>query len=291
MRICIHPALLIYLAVLAVFSSWESCVCAMVALLVHELGHGLAGKMAGERFERIEFTPFGGVMHFAPGTSPLKGIRGAAIAAAGPAANYLLLLGAGLPAIQRMLGPHMIRQMISANAVMLGLNLLPALPLDGGRMVFCIGYYVFRVSTLIAVLSWMGVLSGAAMLALAAYGAVKLGLVNCSLLIVGGYLMVCAVKSRGTMLVENLYAVIHERCADASGIRPMELFRVPADALLFTLLEPMERTRAAAFVYEDENGQHLIGEHAVCRALLETPAAPISQLQEENHEKSAFIPE
>lgn len=40
--------------------------------------------------------------------------------------------------------------MLLSHAAMLTINLLPALPLDGGRMVFSLGYYVFGVSGLIA---------------------------------------------------------------------------------------------------------------------------------------------
>ena len=80
------------------------------------------------------------------------------------------------------------------------------------------------------------------------------------------------------MLAENLYAVVQERCGQHSGVRRMQLYRVPAKTQLYTLLEPMERTQACAFLYEDETGEHVIGERQLCLALLGDPMATIDQV-------------
>lgn len=278
MRIRIHPTFVLYLLSIALFSSCAAALCSLAALLIHEAGHGIAAGLLGEQIASIELTPFGGMMAYAPEKSPHKGIQGMIIAAAGPLANYLLLLL--LPTLSGVLRYETICQLASANFAMLCINLLPVLPLDGGRIVFCVGYYFFRVAALISLLTALGVLAGILMIGLAIYGAARLQLLNLSLIIVGGYLILCAWQSRTSMLADNLYTVVQERSCCAGQIRRAALYAVAPDVRLHALLDPMERAAAAVFMYEDASGQHLISEKQICRALIQRPSAAISQVME-----------
>ena len=107
-----------------------------MALLIHEAAHLAVGHSMGERIESIELTPFGGIIHYSSGASPHKGVKGVAVAAAGPLANYALIGLMSFPEMQLFLPYCFIRQAILMNAGMMFLNLLPVLPLDGGRIVF-----------------------------------------------------------------------------------------------------------------------------------------------------------
>ena len=277
MRIRIHPAFTLYLLSMAVFSSWQMALCAMGALLVHEAGHYAAARLLGERIAQVELTPFGGVMTYAPGKSPSKGIRGVFVAAAGPLGNALALLAASSPSVQRALGHDGMQAFIMANLAMLYLNLMPVLPLDGGNIVFSIGYYLFPAGSLIALLTTCGMVTGLGLALLALYGLILLGTLNCSLLMIGGYLMLCARRSRAEVLAQNLYAVVQERQENPEGIRSMRLYRVPQDIRVQALLEPMERAPCAAFVFEDAQGVHVVGEKDVCHFLLDTPSLTLAQ--------------
>ena len=285
MKIRVRASFLLYLATLALLGSAGMGLGAAAALFVHELAHLLAGRCVGERFERMELTPFGGVMTAAGESSPVKGWRGALVAAAGPLGNYAAILALSAPALQALLGHELARQIMLANAVMMAFNLLPALPLDGGRIAFSLGCYALGVSRTIRVLSDLGVALGAAMLAMSGFGMARWGVLNLSALIVGGYLIVLALKVRTAMLAQNLYAVIHERCARASRVRRMQLFEAPADAPLLALLEPMERCDAAGFIVRSEGAARFVGEETVCLALLSDPTAQIGRVSEKNGEK------
>lgn len=91
MKLKIQPFCVLYFLSIAVFSSIWTCVGAFLALLIHELAHLLAGYWLGEKAESVEFTPFGGVIRYPFGVSAMKGLRGLAIAGAGPLANYAML--------------------------------------------------------------------------------------------------------------------------------------------------------------------------------------------------------
>lgn len=276
-KIRIHPAFVLYLLSMAAFSSWQMTLCAVCALLVHETGHYLVSRLLGERIDRVELTPFGGVMSYAPSRSPSKGIRGVCVAAAGPAANWLALLAAVSAPVRCLLGDAGAHTFTVANLAMMCINLLPVLPLDGGRIVFSIGYYLFPAARLISLLSACGMLTGLGLVLLALYGLVILGTLNCSLLMIGGYLMICAGRSRAEALAQNLYAVVQERLENTDEIRRLRVYSVPQDIHVQALLEPMERAPCSAFVFEDVRGVHVVSEKDICRFLLETPTLTLSQ--------------
>ena len=104
------------------------------SLLLHELGHALQAKREGMEIEGISLWLFGGVAQF-KGPFPGAGAE-FRIAIAGPLVSLVLgvlfvgLAGAGLPnaldGVAAWLG--------YTNLVLLAFNLLPALPLDGGRV-------------------------------------------------------------------------------------------------------------------------------------------------------------
>ena len=274
MRIRIHPLFVFYWAFTAALASWQACLCAFAALAVHETSHYMVSRWTGDSIACIELTPFGGVMTYEK--TPHKGLRGLAVAAAGPLGNYAMIALLTLPAVRSALGPEWIRQLAGANLVMLCVNLLPALPLDGGRMLLNVGYYFLPVAMLITVLTVMGMLVGAVLMGWAIYGLHAWGRLNCSLLIAGAYLVLCAARSRGVMLAENLYAVMQERSCDRPSIRRLQLYCVDADTALYTLLDPIARTQACAFVYTDERGTHFVDEKQLCLAMMRRPTGTIS---------------
>lgn len=108
-------------------------VVAFISVLVHELGHALTGRMFGAG-SWIELYSFGGLTHH---DRSLSRWRDVLMAVAGPA------FGFGLFGLCWILYPHLhplsmyrfpIEKMMEVNLVWGVLNLLPVLPLDGGRV-------------------------------------------------------------------------------------------------------------------------------------------------------------
>lgn len=106
-----------------------------IALSAHELAHWAAARACGVGIASIRLTPFGGLSQMenpyllTPGRLML-------IAAAGPCANLLALVVSAALCHWNLLPPEVCAELLSANAVLMLFNLLPALPLDGGRMLF-----------------------------------------------------------------------------------------------------------------------------------------------------------
>lgn len=284
-RLKIRASFVVYLLTIALLASLETCVGAIIALVSHELAHLIVGRCVGEKFDCIELTPFGGVMTSSRENAFYKGWRGALVAAAGPMGNYAAILALATPAMQRILGNAISRQAMLANAVMMLFNLLPALPLDGGRIVFSLGCYSLGVSRMIRLLCNVGVALGITLIAMSGFGFAHYGVLNLSALIVGAYLIESAVRSRSALLVQNLYAVVHERRTQHNQFKRMQIYEVSDQTRLLSVLEPMERCELAGFVIRSGQETRFIDEETVCKALLLNPMMSIGDVECEKAQK------
>ncbi len=113
----------------------------LASVIVHELGHALMARRYGIETREIVLTPIGGVARL---DGYPQGWAELAIAAAGPLVNLGLatvlffgLVVAGLPpwgagAVVDL--PSALQWLLFGNLCLFALNLLPAFPLDGGRI-------------------------------------------------------------------------------------------------------------------------------------------------------------
>jgi Zn-dependent protease len=111
-------------------------------VVMHEFGHILAARRYGVRTKDVILSPLGGVARLLG--MPKDPNAEIAIAAAGPAVN-LLLAGVGSLLLQISVMAHpttmamafasaLVGWFVTVNLVLLGFNLIPAIPMDGGRI-------------------------------------------------------------------------------------------------------------------------------------------------------------
>jgi Zn-dependent protease len=109
-----------------------------VSLLSHEMGHALVARRLGVKVDGITLWLFGGVARLR-GEAATPGME-AKIAIAGPLVSLTLaiLFGAATFALDAASGPPLIEAgcawLAGSNAILLIFNLIPAFPLDGGRL-------------------------------------------------------------------------------------------------------------------------------------------------------------
>ncbi len=112
------------------------------SVLLHELGHAIVARLYGLRAVEIVMYPIGGVTRLAEAPQPRQELW---IAVAGPAVNLLIalvLFGAlywrnWLVPIGDLAQPtnaNLVQRIAAGNLILAAFNLLPAFPMDGGRI-------------------------------------------------------------------------------------------------------------------------------------------------------------
>jgi len=133
-----------------------------LALALHEYCHALVAHALGYRVASVELLPFGGVARLAGGAiSPGSEFI---IALAGPVCSMVIASACGmmLPALPTE-SPALL-QFMRLNLLLAFFNLLPGLPLDGGRMLRALLLRFLRPAPAAKIAAWCGVALGAAML-------------------------------------------------------------------------------------------------------------------------------
>ena len=132
-RVRVHWLFLALLGSAAASGAAREAAVLLGGLLTHELAHLLVARATGLPVQEVELYPFGGVARIA-GDLGQDPYATALTAAAGPFNNFLLLaLGVGLRGVP-WLDPALLDFFNQVNLTMALFNLLPVIPLDGGRI-------------------------------------------------------------------------------------------------------------------------------------------------------------
>lgn len=224
----IHPLFLVVAAVAAYGHALPEVLGLFFVVVLHELGHVVAAARLGYETEAIELLPFGGVARLRSGHFGFSPVHETIIAICGPLVNFGLAIGAALLHLLGVLPDALAQTFLTLNLSLLFFNLLPGLPLDGGRIARAglartKGYYeaTRTVTTMSFFLSLALMTLG--------FGSLWLGYADAGLLMLGCFLLVSAyTASRQTRydLMRFLDAKRREHVAQA---QPLLSLAVSAD--------------------------------------------------------------
>ena len=167
----IHPTFLLVLVVYGVLGLAAQALLVFSLVLGHELAHLLTAKAYGFKIVGLELFPFGGAAYCDDLFEGRK-LEESVMALAGPAFNLVLLFGAQVLRWNGMWTGELANDFVRYNFWLATFNLIPVLPLDGGRVLraLCVEGFGFVRTTKFLARSgqWLGVL-------LALYGIVLWG--------------------------------------------------------------------------------------------------------------------
>ena len=253
----IHPLAVAALIGACVLGRLDALLMAMLALTLHEAAHVVVAGVFGCEIHSVELQPFGGVarMHD-PG---LTAHAEWCIASAGPVASFIIagvtsMAGYYAPAVGARIEPF-----LTFNLALGTVNLLPALPLDGGRVVRSALAGRFSASLALRATAWAGILCGAGMLAAAAV-AMHSRVFNPTLPVMGLFLLIAAIRELRSSQEQHLAAFFHKndalRCGDG-----MEMHLIAAHDSM-RCAEALRLLRANRFnlIRVVDSGMHTLGE-------------------------------
>lgn len=138
LEILLHPFFLLFILLWIIAGFPLQTVILFVLVLGHELTHMLVAKLYGIEIRKIELFPFGGVGYLA---KPLEmnPVKEFLVAGAGPLFNLIVLVALWnysdlLYGTSFWSDTSLVAFLLRANTFLFFFNLLPGLPLDGGRL-------------------------------------------------------------------------------------------------------------------------------------------------------------
>ena len=228
------------------------------SLLAHELAHAFAARRHGVRVRSIVLWLFGGVAQL-EGDTP--GARAELeVAAVGPATSVAIaLLGFALASLLGALGVSAlmvaaVRWLAFINLVLALFNLLPAFPLDGGRILRAVLWHRWKdraratsVAAKVGKVGGFGLIAVGAVVFLAGGGALG----GIWLAVIGWFIVVAADQQRERVTERSRVGEL--RVADAMSRDPLS---VPASATVADVLEPyVKPSRLSSFAVLESGGR------------------------------------
>jgi Zn-dependent protease/CBS domain-containing protein len=224
-----------------------------LSVLVHELAHSVVARGFGLPVRRILLYPLGGVSEIER-EAPTPG-REFAVAAAGPVLSLVLgLIGWGVAQlVQYGVTGLVIRELMFANFIVGFFNLLPGLPLDGGRMLRAVIWKVTKKPAAATIgAAWVGRALAIALLVIPFYSGGLAGGDVVSMIwvvVIAAFMWTGASQSiRATRFRERLPALQARRLA-------RKAISVPASTPLAEAIRQADEAGARAVVVVDHDSK------------------------------------
>ena len=222
-----------------------------IALLLHELGHILSARMMGEELAELQISPLGAVLRLC--AAPQSRFCEMFIAAAGPAASLLCAtLAAGMMHFFPVLG--FLGSFCRYCLILAAINLLPALPLDGGRILRSVlsGFLPARPVAFVLLLFGGSIAGGLIYLSLSQWPAVYL-----SALIFGAFLLTGTFSEWKKKPYNAMSAVMRREAAfQRRGSMRLRTVALPAQ---MTAREALRHLDGATLIAVLDDSMHLLG--------------------------------
>ncbi len=133
MTLSFHPFFVILMMTSVLTGHFLELLALFSIVFIHEMGHVLAARLFGIKVLSVELLPFGGVAVMEE-AGDITAVREIVVALAGPLQNILLVAASLLLHAAGWWDGPFLDYFITSNLLIALFNLLPILPLDGGKV-------------------------------------------------------------------------------------------------------------------------------------------------------------
>ncbi|MEG1605935.1 MAG: hypothetical protein RR452_08025 [Clostridia bacterium] len=206
----VHPAFLVMLLLGALLGGTAQTAALALSLALHEAGHLLMARALKIAVVEVELMPFGAAMRLENAWG-LRAGQMTLVALAGPLVNLLVIMGT-LALVRAGHASGMAAMaLIQANGLLCLFNLLPALPLDGGRVLA--GLIGMRLGQARAanIGVWIGRVLAGLMLAATLLGTLLLGKINLTVLLCAVFILASGGRERLAAGSAGLMSMMNRR--------------------------------------------------------------------------------
>lgn len=276
----IHPATALLLLTGVLSPMRTQLLWAMLSVLLHEGAHAVTAFLLHAPPQELEITPLGALMRLEE-EERLPAMKRGSIILAGPCMTLMLCLLAFRLTQRGVLPLSVGRSLFLANAALLCINLLPALPLDGGRLLSLLLGRWLRREVCWRVMRLLGSLLGLALLALGVWTALRHGQANLSLAAAGCFLLYSASGATTTHAMAELRDFMDRKIRlEEKGMLPGQVIVALETRTLRQAVSCLHPSKMSLFCLVAEgtmNRRALLSEQQVIAAYLAHPQGTLGQ--------------
>lgn len=226
---------------------------AISSLILHEFSHALMARALNVRVLEIELMPLGGAARM-ENIYQARPAQLVWIALAGPLTNLAIILFASAMAWFSAMGPYTAMLFIKINLVLMLFNLLPALPLDGGRIFAALMGKLIGVNRALRIFVMLGYIISGLLLALAAFVWLNNGLINLTLIFAPLFLILSGKRELDLATGATLLSLMRRQDELANeGTLPLRYIAASATSTASSILPRLQsRSLHRIAVYSSE---------------------------------------
>ena len=259
----------------------------LISLALHELGHITAAKLARVEILEIRILPFGGSARM---ENPYRLTPGRliAVAAAGPAANLLLMLLSAALAHWGWIRADAASGVVRASLTLMLFNLLPALPLDGGRMLYALLQCPLGEARALRTGIWLGRLLALLLAAGMLFLRLRSGKWNLSFLLAAIFIIVSE-KDERSALLHSRAELLERSLSPTTEPMPARIYQLDAHTPASEALRLLRPRESAWFVLtEDGAPKGILDSRSLVQQVLKNGDAALAEFQQS---RLLFIPQ
>lgn len=259
---------------------------AVAAIFFHECGHFFIARLKNMSISEIEITPYGGVMKIENlcAVTPLSAFL---IASAGPFFSMLGCFLAGWLARRGILSYSFAAQFARNNLFLFLINLMPVLPLDGGRMLSAILSRFFPRKQVTFLLAGAGYVLGIMMLGISVASAFQ-GEMALTPAFAGLYLIYAGAIERRNAPARYITSLIgrRQRLENAETF-PVQWIAAACDMPAERLISCLHPGRQHMILLLSSDGMEIKGileEKDYCEGIIRSPCATLDSFIKKEQE-------